>query len=377
VIAWSWSSGLSPKPPLEPDFLWAKGSAGFTAADESGGRDPADVADFRERLAMLCEALNGQAQLNALGRAMAYGQLKRTVRIRHALGRLWRESPALARTPIAPPIIVVGQMRAGTTRMHRLLAADPRHSGTRLCNAIEPVPRNPDSRPITCAMTLWLARKINPWLDTLHPFGTTRPDEELGWISAALSPCVYEAQWRIPSYSRWSEDGDISPIYRELARILRLDAASMGDAAKPRVLKCPQYAEDLSALLTQFPDARVVVTQRKRDEVLASTLSLVTSQMAYQTDRASLAEIEREWERKLALREQRMAAALAQFRGRVAEVEFADLNRDWRGATARLYAALGMELTASAWAAMEKEQADSSRQAYRSHASTYRRFSAT
>jgi hypothetical protein len=374
LVAWSWSSGLSPRPPLEPEYLWAKGSAGFTAADETGGRDPADVADFRERLAALCEALDREADLNALGHAMAYGQLKANVRARHALGRVWRERPELARTRLAPPIIVVGQMRAGTTRMHRLLAADPRHSGTRLCNSIEPVPRTPDIRPFTCGAGLWLGRQINPWLDTLHPFGARRVDEELGWLSAALSPCVYEVQWRVPSFSRWSEARDSSPIYREFDRILRSDAATMRDAAKPRVLKCPQYAEDLPALLAQFPDARVVVTRRDPGDVLASTLSVVTSQMAYQTDRASLTEIQREWERKLALRERRMAAALAEFRGPLAQVEFADLNRDWRGAIAQVYAELDLTLTAAALQAMEQEQSVATRTAHNLHAGMYSRF---
>jgi hypothetical protein len=374
LVAWSWSSGLSAKPPLDPEFLWARGSAGFTAADENASRDPADVVDFRERLAALCEALNREADLNALGQAMAYGQLKANVRTRHALGRMWREQPELARTPLAPPIIVVGQMRAGTTRMHRLLAADPRHCGTRLCNSIEPVPRRPDIRPFTCGLGLWIGRQINPWLDTLHPFGAKRVDAELGWLSAALSPCVYEVQWRVPSFSRWSEGRDVSPIYREMARTLGSDAAVMGNAAKPRVLKCPQYSEDLPALLAQFPDARVVVTRRDNEDVLASTLSVVTSQMAYQTDRASLPEIEAEWQRKLALREERMEGALAEFRGPLAEVEFAELNRDWRGAMAQVYAALGLELTPAALTEMEKEQAVSERSAYRLHSSTYRRF---
>ena len=373
-MAWSWSSGLSPKPPLEPEFLWTKGRAEFDAADEGAGREAQDVADFRERLAALCEAIGREAQLNALGHAMAYGQLKPAIRTRHALGRMWRERPERARTAIAPPIVVVGQMRAGTTRLHRLLAADPRHAGTRLCNSIEPVPRKPDTRPIRCALGLALARKINPWLDTLHPFGATRADEELGWLGAALNHGIYEAQWRIPSFVAWSEERDPTPVYRELARMLRSDAAVMGDGDKPRVLKCPQYAEDLPALLAQFPDARVVVARRDCREVLASTVSVVASQMAYQTDHAALDEIEREWARKLALREARMGAALAGFGGPVAQVEFAALSRDWRGEMARVYAALGLNLSGEALAAMEREQAVANRSAYRHHAGAYRRF---
>src|SRR5690606_8660852 len=126
------------------------------------------------------------------------------------------------------------------------------------CNTLEPVPRRPDTRPLRSALGLALARRINPWLDMLHPFGATRVDEELGWLSWALNPCAYEAQWHIPSFVAWSEARDAAPVYRELARVLRSDSAAMGDADRPRVLKCPQYAEDLPALLAQFPDARVV-----------------------------------------------------------------------------------------------------------------------
>jgi hypothetical protein len=372
-MAWSWR-GPNERPPLEPQFIWRKGSAGFDPADESAGRDPEDVADFKERLDAICDALREEARLNPLGHASAYGQLKAAVRTRHALGRMWRKRTELASAPLAPPIVVVGQMRSGTTRMHRLLAADPRHTATRLCNSLEPVPRRPDIRPLRCAAGLALARRVNPWLDTLHPFASTRPDEELGWLSWALSPCAYEAQWRIPSFSAFSERRDPAPIYRELARILRSDAALMGDGARSRVLKCPQYAEDLPALLAQFPDARVVVTRRDAREVLDSTLSVVASQMAYQTDHAALAEIELEWRRKLALREARMAEALAAFDGPMAEVDFADLSRDWRGVMAQTYAALGVDFTPEARAAMEKEQALAERSAHRLHAGTYSRF---
>lgn len=369
----SWNR-FNPKPPLDPDFLWPKGSKDFSAEDETACRDAGEVADFRERLGRLCRSLQSEAQLNSLGHAMAYGQLKAAVRTRHRLGRMWRERPELPATPIAAPIVVVGQMRSGTTRLHRLLAADPAHSGTRLCNSIEPVPRRPDIRPIRVAAGLALARKINPWVDTLHPFGATRPDEELGWLGAALNHDIYEAQYRIPSFVAFSEARDPAPVYRELARILRSDAAVMGDAMRPRVLKCPQYAEDLPALLAQFPDARVVVTRRNPDEVLASTVSVVASQMAYQSDHVSLEEIEREWRRKLALREARMEAALASYRGPLAEVEFAALGADWEGEVRRIYHALGLDLSPSALAAMQAERSSSAREGHVRHQSDYRAF---
>src|SRR5690606_22138277 len=116
--------------------------------------------------------LQDEAQLNNLGLVLAYGQLITAIRTRHALGRLWRENPGIEQTPIAPPIIVVGQMRAGTTRLHRLLAADPAHCGTPLYRALDPVRPRVDLRPVKTVAGLALARRINPWIDTLHPFGT-------------------------------------------------------------------------------------------------------------------------------------------------------------------------------------------------------------
>jgi hypothetical protein len=374
AIAAIWRSGVTPKPPLDPDYLWRVGAKGFEAEDEHGGRSGEDVADFRERLERLCRALREEAQPNALGHTMAYGQLTAAIRKRHALGRLWRARTGLAETAIAPPIVVAGQMRSGTTRIHRLLAADPAHAGTRFCNSFDPVPGRPGLRPLKAAFALAVARRINPWLDTLHPFGATRADEEIGWLSAALSPCAYEAQWHIPSYVAWSEIRDPAPVYREFARILRTDAQAMGNAARPRILKCPQFSEDLAALLEALPGTRLVVAERDAEAVLDSTVSMVAGQSAFQSDVRDLAAIRAEWRRKLALRERRMSAGLAAHAGPVARVHFAALDADWRAAIASVYAALGLDLSPAALSAMEREQAAAARSPHRAHARTLDRF---
>ncbi len=369
-----WDRGITPKPPLDPDFLWAKGARGFAAEDERSIRSKEEVADYRTRLERLCRSLREEAQLNGLGHTLAYGQLTSAIRKRHALGRLWTGGPKLAHTEIAPPIIVVGQMRAGTTRLHRLLAADPRHAGTRFCDSHDPVPSRPDCRPLKSATALIIARRINPWLDALHPFGATRVDEEIGWLSAALSPCAFEAQWRLPSFVAFSEARDNGPIYAEFARILRSDAASRGNAGRPRVLKCPQFAEDLPALLRHFPDARLVVARRDSDAVLDSSVSLVASQTAFQSDHAKMTHIAAEWRRKLARRAECMQNFLANHGGPVACVDFDSLSADWRGEIARVYEALDIPLTDAALAAMTVEQNRSAGGAHHGHRSQIARF---
>lgn len=370
----AWRKGWSSRPSLDPADLWAKALRSAPAAGEFGGRCAEDAADFRLRLEQLCASLQAEAQLNPLGLTMAHGQLVRAVRLRLQLGALWQVRPDLLETPLAPPIIVIGQMRSGTTRLHRLLAADPAHAATRFCDSWLPLPRRPDTRPLWSGMSLIAARLLDPWLDSIHPFGVTRPDEELGWLAGALNHCAYEAQWRVPSFTAFSEARDPAPVYREFARVLATDAAWHGNASRPRVLKVPQFSEDLSALLAQFPDARIVRTQRDANDTLASAVSLVANQMTIQSDLVDCMWIEEECTRKMALREARMNAMLADFAGPLAEVDFAALDADWEGEMARVYTALGMDFTAAAAFAMQAEMGRAPQSGHHGHRASNRDF---
>ena len=374
----AWAKGLCTRPSLDPQALWRKAALTAPADGESGGRSDEEVADFRLRLERLCASLEEEAALNPLGRTLAHGQLVRAIRQRLMLGALWRRRPELAEHAIAAPIIVVGQMRSGTTRVHRLLASDPAHAGTRFCDSWLPCPpaspRAPDLRPLWSALMLVVARRLDPWLDAIHPFGVTRPDEELGWLAASLDHCAYEAQWRVPAFTAFSEARDPTPVYAEFTRILRTDAAMRGNAQRRRVLKVPQFAEDLPALLARFPDARIVRTHRAAEEVAASAVSLVANQMAIQSDAADIAWIEVECRRKIALREARMDAALGGFTGRLGEIAYSQLEHDWPAAMARLYATLDLPLGKQALAAMHREQSRAASAPHAAHRQTYRAF---
>lgn len=315
-----------------------------------------------------------EADLNPLGRTVAHGQLVRVIRQRLALGRLWRRRPEVLTTRLAPPILVVGQMRSGTTRLHRLLSADPAFTATRFCDSWMPVPGTPDLRWLKGGLALLLARVLNPWLDSLHPFGARRADEELGWLASALDHCAYEAQWHIPTFTRWSEERDAAPVYREFARILATDAAHHANHRRPRVMKVPQFSEDLSTLLAVFPDARVVISRRDPEQVWQSAVSLCANQMAMYSNTVSLEWLEAECRRKIALRADRIDAGLQGFSGRVAVADFEAVQSDWRASVADIYRALGMKLTSAALAAMEREAAANERSPHLHHRADMRRM---
>ncbi len=375
----AWDKGWLPPPLLDANTLWqsAARSVGDAALQaEAAARDPEDIADFRERLDRLVSAVHDEADLNPLGRVMAYGQLERVVRNRLRMGQVWLRQPEWPETPIAPPIIIIGHMRSGTTRIHKLLTADPAHSHTRYCDAFHPVPARPDLRRLKGAGEIAFLAALNPWLQSIHPIASGAVEEELGWLGGALNHSIYESQWHIPSYSAWSEPRDATPVYREFARVLHTDAAHRGLAAKPRVLKVPVFSENLPELLGQFPDARLIVAQRRREDVHRSAVSLVANQMAVQSDTCDLARIEGQWHRKIAVREERREAALRDWRGPVAQVSFEELNADCEGAIARVYADLGLMLTPQALAAMRSAMAAGERGQHHDHARQLKRFHA-
>lgn len=373
----AWERGWLPPPALDTEALWALAAKPYGARAETverGGRSEQDVADFRERLARLIASLEAEADLNPLGRAMAWGQLSRVVKNRLAFGALWLERPELLETTLAPPIIVIGHMRSGTTRIHTLLAADPAHSHTRYCDAYHPVPARFGMNRVKAGLELAMLGLLNPWMQSIHPMAPAAVEEELAWISAALHHSIYESQWHIPGYSAWSEGRDPLPIYRELRRILQTDAVHRGLADRPRVLKVPAFAEDLATLLALFPDARLVIARREHEAVLKSAISLAANQMAMQSDSCCLEQIEARWRHKIALREARMALALDGWRGPVARLDFDEINADWEGAIARCYAALGLELTADALLAMHRVMAASEDGHHHGHREQLARF---
>jgi hypothetical protein len=356
----SWRSGWTPVPVIEPDALVAAARA------STGLHDLGDPAVWRERLDVLCRSLIEEAGLSPLGRTMAYGQLAAALRDRLRVHALWARHPEIADVPFPEPVLVLGQMRSGTTRMQRLLACDPRLRWTRFYESWCPVRATGwpvDDRRMRAGAMLAAMRALNPEFTVIHPSSVGAPDEEIGLHALSFHGSVFEAQWRVPSFARYCEGADLSGVYREFRLLLQTLAWQRRDrAARPWVLKVPQLTQDLGAVLRVFPDARVVRVEREPVAVVASAASLVRNQMRVQCDAVDDRWIGREWLRKVALRRERVETALAA-RPEVPQVivAFHAMNRDWRGEIGRVYGMLGLELDTALEARMAAYLARASR----------------
>lgn len=362
----AWRRGWADRPNLDPDALCVKARriTGLSDFDEGSG--------WRDRLDRLTDALHAEAALNPLGLTIAHGQIVAALANRLRLAALWRRHPEIAEVPITRPVIIVGQMRSGSTRMQRLLACDPRLAFTRFYESWNPVPRWPrlpfDDRRLRGWSALVGARLLNPRFASIHPVRTSDADEEIGLHNVSLYGAAFEAQWRIPAFARHGEQADSRPVYREMRRQLQTLRWLRGERTdRPWILKLPQFAQDLDALLDSFPDARLVMLDRDPVAVVASSASLVHNQMAVQSDRVDRAWIGREWLRKTALRQRRMDAMRATTTVPIACVGYRAIQEDWRREMRRVYALLGLTRSPAVEQRMRHFLASTDHDALRGH----------
>lgn len=307
---------------------------------------------FLKPLAVLVEALKEEAALNPVGRFAATGQFLKVMRERLWAQHWFESEREILAEPLEPPVIVVGSMRSGTTRLHRLLAADERFEHLRFFETVCPVPRpefrpgDHDRRPREAGRLLSAVHRFNPRTAIIHPTGPFEPEEELGLLVASAWGMKHEAQWRIPSYGRWAENEDATPAYQHVARLLRLVRwARGGTTRKPWVLKTPQHMLDLPALLSVFPDARLIFIHRDPERVVGSSCSLVWNQMTIHSDKADPYWIGQHWLHKTGLQLDRMQAARSPFDpDRRIDVLYRDMDADWQGVMQRVYAFLDMDI---------------------------------
>ena len=341
--------GVFGPPRLDKDALLEEAAAA-TGLNDFGDRW------FEKPFEVLLDSVKHEAQLNAAGEFSATKMFHHVLRDRLYTQMWFKRHPEILARPLKNPVVIVGPMRSGTTRLHRLLAADQRFAHLRSFETISPVPRPEfeqvlageveDFRPKLAARILKVARLANPRTLSIHPTGAYEPEEELGLVAASMYGMKWEAQWNVPSYAEWCHEESAIPAYRHMANLLRLIGWSQQESSlRPWILKTPQHMLDLPALLEVFPDARLIFTHRDPKQVVGSAASLAWNQTIIYSDHNDPAQTGRDWLDKTATMIARMRAARDAIpRERMIDVQYEDMETDWRGTMERVYRFLDLEM---------------------------------
>lgn len=235
--------------------------------------------DHEEGLRILLDDLKApEAGLTGEGKYMQRSMVKSALvaRLLSQLG--FTQHPSYARVPIERPVFVVGLPRTGTTALHRLLTADPRHQGIELWLTEFPQPRPPrsewDSNPVFAGINAAYAEHNvkNPEFMGIHYTDASAVEECWRVLRQAGMSIGYESLAHVPNYSTWLSQQDWTPAY--VRHKANLQLIGLNDQDRRWVLKNPSHLAALDAIMAVYPDALIVQTHRDPVVSIASACSL-------------------------------------------------------------------------------------------------------
>ena len=227
------------------------------------------------------EAIEADSGLTGLGRLILRRRVVRLLCNRLLLTDLWRRHPEIDDVELAPPVIVVGLPRSGTTHLVNLLAADTRFRSLPFWESQEPVPMHGDGpdrdgvdpRFTRCADDHRAESTMAPLTRAMHDRHPAAIEEEVELLDIDFSSYTLEWHARVPGWRDAYRDFDQVASYAYLRRTLQ--ALTFLRGPRRWVLKSPQHLEQLGPLMATFPDATVAFTHRDPVAVIQSAITML------------------------------------------------------------------------------------------------------
>ncbi len=363
--------GLGWRANLNPDSLMA-------AARKRTGLSDFGDEEFLPALEQLCSSAIKEAKMHPFGRWIFRKRLLDTLSTRLRVQDLITQHPEITELPIAPPMVIAGLQRTGTTMLHRLLAADPQTRALASWEAVNPMP-HPDEVPgqpdwrIKQARTAEKGLKyLAPEFFAIHPVEATAPEEDVLLLEYSFRSQVPPATLNLPSYSAWLDQQDMAPSYRYLKLLLQV--LQWQRPGQRWVLKTPAHLEHLDVLLAVFPDARIIQTHRDPQRTTASFSSMLAHGFGVFSDQVDAAGIARDWLNRNANMVEAAWHVRQQNPDAFIDVSYYDLMQDPMSQVERIYTFVGIELDEQARKAMDSSRQRNRQNRHGKHSYTLEEF---
>lgn len=259
-------------------------------------------ADFwDEPLDRLLLSIREEARLHPVGCFITRQRLINLLAVRLRAEALFRKHPEILDRPLPPVWVILGLQRTGTTKLHRLLAADPDNRVLLSWEALNPVPLNGRNREhekrIAIARTSERAlRLMAPGFFAIHPVEHHAPEEDILLLDTTFLSTTPEATMHVPSYASWLERTDQSLAYAYLVKLMKL--LQWQRPGKRWILKSPHHLEFMDLLDRHMGDVRFLWTHREVTECVPSFISMMSRSRVIFSEEVNGAGIARHWIRK-------------------------------------------------------------------------------
>ena len=329
-----------------------------TAARDATGLNDFGDDDYRERLDVYLAALVGLDELHDCGRVNFFSQLSQWLKNRLLLTDLLRRHPEIHDIELAPPVIIAGLPRTGTTHLHNMLAACPTFRTMPYWESAEPFPLPaerdiaPDPRVSRMEMAVSMLDLLLPHFRAMHEMTSEHVHEEIQLLANDFSTMLMETLAHVPTWRDYYLAHDQAPHYEYLRT--QLKAMQFLRGGRRWLLKSPQHLEQLPVLQRVFPGAVVVCTHRDPVPVAISMIAMVVYTARMYSAAPPVRDIAAAWASRLEL----MLTALVRDRDVIGpdqslDVHFDTFMADERGVAERIYALAGEPMTDEARAAID------------------------
>jgi hypothetical protein len=322
------------------------------------GLDDFGARDYEERLEVLLGALRDIDGLTPFGRLGLHAQVLQLLKNRLLLTDLLGRHPEIYGVDLAPPVIIAGLPRTGTTHLHNLLAADRRFRTLPYWESLEPFPLpseagiEPDPRRTRTEASLEFMNRAMPLFPLMHEMTTDHVHEEIALLAIDFSTMFFETLGAVPAWEAHYRASDQTPRYRYLRTTLQ--ALQFLRPGERWLLKSPQHLEQLPVLADVFPDATVLVTHREPVSVVVSMATMIAYTARMHAFPVQPDEVGRAWAGRI---EALLAACLrhrdALSPERSMDVRFDDFLADDMGTVHRVYELAGIPLERDVEGAIE------------------------
>lgn len=236
-----------------------------------------------EGLRELVSSINEEGKPNTFGSIAVKGLLERTLYGRYKIEQELDSNPQIEKEEIKQPVFIIGMPRTGTTILHALMAEDPAHRSPLAWECLLPYPASTpetfheNDQLKTVTKEFGQLFKLVPDFLKKHYMAADAPQECLGITAFNFASFQTSAQLYIPSYMDWFfKRSDMLETMKFHKRFLQY-LQSGGVKSDRWLLKTPVHLMRLPEIFEVYPDAKIIMTHRPPEFVVASTASLISS----------------------------------------------------------------------------------------------------
>jgi len=249
-----------------------------------------NLPQAEEGLRELVRSINEEGKPNTFGALAVKSLLERILYGRYKVEQELAINPQFEKEEINQPVFIIGMPRTGTTILHALMHEDPAHRSPLAWECLLPYPaatpetfRNNDQLK-TVTKEFGQLFKLVPDFLTKHYMAADSPQECLGITALDFNSFQPSAQLYVPGYMDWFfHRSDMLGTMKFHKRFLQY-LQSGGVKSDRWLLKTPVHLMRLPEIFEVYPDARIIMTHRHPEEVVASTASLISSVRSLYSD---------------------------------------------------------------------------------------------